>query len=214
MAFSDFKTVFDVSAKFGTKIDKANLFPSVPPLQLTEAYLDDLKFAMQTKKPNPSEISLSENFIAPMLRYVTRRHYHITYWSREYFLKVDEVLSGTPDYLFSYTESPTAMMMGMPLICVAEAKVDDFVGAWGQALAEMIACQQLFPDLEIYGFTTNGTTWEFGKLEKNRFLQELNSYSISTQAPQIAGILDWIFTEVVSKAEQYMVKHPAKAWNE
>ncbi len=100
------------------------------------------------------------------------------------------------------------MMMGMPLVCVAEAKIDDFVGAWGQALAEMVACQKLTPELVIYGFTTNGTTWEFGKLAGNIFTQELNSYTISTQSPQIAGILDWIFGDAVKQAEAYMAKNP------
>lgn len=208
MAFSDFKTVFDVSAKFGTRIDKGELFQSVSPIELESYYLNDLKFALQIKKPNPSEISISENFISPMLRYVTRRHYHITYWSREYTLKYDEVLQGTPDYLFSYTESPTAMMMGMPLVCVAEAKIDDFVGAWGQALAEMVACQKLYPELKVYGFTSNGETWQFGKLVDNTFIQNLVAYTISNDAPKIAGILDYIFTDAVKQAEAILAKNP------
>jgi hypothetical protein len=209
MAFSDFKTVFDVSAKYGTKIDKAKIFGKISALELSEAFIKDLEYSLLSKKPSPSEISISENFIAPMIRYVAQRHEHITYWSREYNLKADDILYGTPDYLFSYTEKITSMMMGMPLICVAEAKIDDFVGAWAQALAEMVACQKLYPALMIYGFTSNGEFWQFGKLDNNVFSQDLNSYSISTQTSQIAGILDYIFGDAVQQAEAYLAKNPA-----
>lgn len=210
MAFSDFKTVFDVSAKFGTRIDKAEIFQNILIKEMDQYYLNELKYALFTKKPNPSEISISENFISPMIRYVAQRHHHITYWSREYLLKVDEALCGTPDYLFSYIEKLSSMMMGMPLICVALAKLDDLVAAWAQALAEMVACQMLYPGLVVYGFTGNGETWQFfSKLEKNTFIQEINSYTISTQAAQIAGTLDYIFKDAVKQAEAILAKNPA-----
>ncbi len=42
----------------------------------------------------------------------------------------------------------------------------------GQALAEMVACEKLFPKLVVYGWATNGDSWQFAKLENNVFIQD------------------------------------------
>ncbi len=211
MAFSDFKNVFEVSAKYGTRIKKDMLFDKIShKFVIPDLYMEDLQYALDNKKPLPSEISVSENFISPMIRLVARKHPHVTHWSREYEMRADDMLCGKPDYLFSYREDVKEVMYGMPLVCVAEAKIDDFVGAWGQALAEMVACQKLFPSLVIYGWATNGDTWQFAKLENNVFIQHEISYSLSSEPDKIAGILDYIFTTVVKGAEEYLVKNPQK----
>src|SRR5436309_8001982 len=56
--------------------------------------------------------------------------------------------------------------MDRPYLLVVEAKKDDFSRGWGQCLAAMLAAQKLNaqPDHPIYGITTNGRFWEFGKL--------------------------------------------------
>jgi hypothetical protein len=204
MAFSDFKSVLEVSAKYQIIIDKASLFHQAEPLSLPDLFMEDLDYALKIKKPAPSEIALSENLISPMIRFVARRHQNLTYWSREYDLKYDDVLFGTPDYLFSYTQKPSMPMIGFPLVCVAEAKTDNFVTAWGQALAEMVACAKLFPEIIIYGFITNGETWQFGQLENNTFTQDEGTYSITENPTKIAGILDWIFTSAIKQAKTYL----------
>ncbi len=204
MAFSDFKSILDVSEKYNTILETGELFDKVPVLELPNYLIEDLAFSFTLKKPSPSEIAMSENFISPMIRFVTRRHPNLTYWSREYDLRFDDILYGTPDYLFSYTEKQSRVTRNNPLICVAEAKIDNFTNAWGQALAEMLACQKLFPDMIIYGFTTNGLSWEFGKLENNLFIQDTGTYSISENPTQIAGILDWIFADAVIQAKRHL----------
>ncbi len=128
----------------------------------------------------------------------------MAFWSREFNLEADEKLCGTPDYLFSYTEKQTILSRTMPLVCVSEAKVDNFTTAWGQTLAEMVACQKLYPDMVIYGFASNGSSWEFGKLDNNVFTQDTNSYNITTQTEKIAGLLNHIFTEAVGEAEKHL----------
>jgi hypothetical protein len=87
---------------------------------------------------------------------------------------------------------------------VSEAKVDNFTLAWGQTLAEMVACQKIYPTMVIYGFASNGEFWQFGKLENNVFTQDTNSYSIASQTEKIAGLLNYIFTEAVGEAEKYL----------
>ncbi|MFY7789119.1 MAG: hypothetical protein ACOVQA_14730 [Thermoflexibacteraceae bacterium] len=207
MAFSDFKTIFDVANSYQTTLTKRFLFQGVSPMKLSSEFMEDLAYCLDMKKPNPSEIALSENLISPIIRYVGRQHRNIVIWSREYDLKVDDKLFGTPDYLFSYTEQPDTISNTMPLVCVSEAKVDNFTMAWGQTLAEMVACQQLYPSMTIYGFASNGEVWQFGMLDKNVFIQDKNSYSIATQAEQIAGLLNHIFTQAVQEAKKYLGKN-------
>ena len=204
MAFSDFKTIFDVSEKYDIELSKSDMFSHIPVVPLPDLFMEDLNYSLANKKPNPSEIAVSENLISPIIRYIARKHTHIITWSREFDLRADDMLCGTPDYLFSYTSKPNFLSRNMPLICVSEAKVDNFTMAWGQTLAEMVACQKLYPDMVIYGFASNGTSWEFAKLDNNIFTQDTNTYSIANQAEKIAGLLNYIFTEAVGEAEKHL----------
>ncbi len=205
MAFSDFKNTLEVAQKYGLRINKMAFLPNIG-LEIPLFLIEDFQYSLKLQKPNPSEIAVSENLISPMTRFVAKKHPKIIPWSREYYLEVDKDLVGTPDYLFSYTPYPHEIVLGNPLICVSEAKIDDFVKAWGQTLAEMVACQKLFPLLTVYGWATNGDIWQFGKLENNIFTQHSESFSITKNAEQIAGILDWIFTESVQNAEAFLAK--------
>jgi hypothetical protein len=204
MAFSDFKSVFDVARRYQTALKRTSFLDEVATFPLPDWFMEDLNFSLRIKKPAPSEIAISENFISPLIRFSVKKHPNLNYWSREYDLKYDEELYGTPDYIFTYTESIDTLMMDFPLVCVAEAKIDNFVTAWGQTLAEMVACQKLFPDMIIYGFATNGETWQFGKLENNIFTQDEGTYSITENPTKIAGILDWIFTDAVKQAKKHL----------
>ncbi len=206
MAFSDFKSIFDVESSYQTVLKKDNLFSHVPIMTLPDWFMEELEYSLKTKKPNPSEIAISENLISPIIRHIARKHQHINIWSREYDLRADDKLYGTPDYLFSYTEDQNTVSKTMPLICVSEAKVDNFTLAWGQTLAEMLACQKIYTNMVLYGFASNGESWQFGKLDNNIFTQDTNSYNIASQADKIAGLLNYIFIEAVGEAERYLGK--------
>ncbi|TAD98453.1 MAG: hypothetical protein EAZ97_10780 [Bacteroidetes bacterium] len=207
MPFSDFKNIEDVSKKYKTSLGKGRFTKSISEKPLPDWFMEDLEYSLTQKKPRSSEIAISENFISPLLRFVARQHLHLVYWSREYDFNIDADLCGTPDYVFSYTKKPEIIDFNMPLVCVAEAKVEKFAEAWGQVLAELVACQKLFPEMTLYGFATNGEIWQFGKLENTLFTQDIDSYSISNDAPKITGILDWVFTQAVLQAEKYLAKN-------
>jgi hypothetical protein len=87
---------------------------------------------LKTKKPNPSEIAISESLISPIIRYIALKHQHINFWSREFDLLYDDKRCGTPDYVFCYTEEQATLSYSMPLVCVSEAKVDNFTTVWGK----------------------------------------------------------------------------------
>jgi hypothetical protein len=204
MAFSDFKSIGDVARDYQTVLEKDNIFVNIPLMPLPEWFMTDLNYSLKTKKPNPSEIAICENLISPIIRYIAQKHIHINFWSREFDLRADDKLYGIPDYLFTYTEKQARISNTTPIICVSEAKVDNFTTAWGQTLAEMVACQKLYPDMVIYGFASNGEMWQFAKLDNNIFTQDTNSYNITTQTEKIAGLLNHIFTEAVGEAEKHL----------
>ncbi len=204
MAFSDFKSTVDVARDYETVLKKKDLFAFVPNMALPEWFIEEMKYSLKAKKPNPSEISISESLISPIIRHIALKHQHINFWSREYNLQYDDKLYGTPDYVFCYTEDQDTLSYTMPIVCVSEAKVDNFTMAWGQTLAEMVACQKLYPDMVIYGFASNGDSWQFAKLDNNIFTQDTNTYNIANQTEKIAGLLNHIFTEAVGEAEKHL----------
>ncbi len=210
MAFSDFKNPLDVAQKYGLLVTKNNFLSTNLTMPLSAYFLDNLHYMISMQKPNPSEIALSESLIFPMIGLVAKRHPHLMFWSREYYIEADADLCGTPDYLFSYRERTDSIVLGTPLVCVSEAKVEKFGEAWAQTLAEMFAIQKLGFDFPIYGWATNGSVWEFGKLESTIFTQHPISYSIGKNPEQIAGILDWIFTEAVRHAEDFLARKKAE----
>jgi len=90
----------------------------------------------------------------------------LTLWSHVP-LTWDADLCGVPDYLVTRRSPLGPMIFDPPYVfLVIEAKKDDFARAWGQCLAAMLAAQKLNPaaDRTLFGATTNGRSWEFGRL--------------------------------------------------
>jgi hypothetical protein len=133
--------------------------------------------------------------IAPVLNNIWLKHPKLNLWT-EKFIKADEKLQGRPDYLVSPLDRKQYEVLSLPIIILVEAKQDNFTLGWGQCLAEMLACQKLnkSEDIIIYGIVSTGQSWEFGKLEKDIFINDSNSYSISN-LPQTLNIVNYIFEE-------------------
>ena len=73
----------------------------------------------------------------------------------------DELFNGTADYLIA----PKQDFLSTPLLCVVEAKKDDFEQGRLQCLAEMRACRwnnlQQKLQLDLWGIVTNADVWRF-----------------------------------------------------
>jgi hypothetical protein len=104
-----------------------------------------------------------------------------------------EDTSGTVDYLLG----PKKRYLENPLLCVVEAKKDDFLQGEAQCLVEMQACQwsnaQSQYAVEIYGIVTNGEVWKFYRMNGAAVYETL-PYSIG-DLPRLLGILDWVFQQ-------------------
>lgn len=115
---------------------------------------------------------------------------HLKIW-KEAALQTDS-LTGIVDYLIA----PQGKVYQTPLLCVIEAKKDDFEKGLAQCLIEMYACllfnqpQHQFP---IYGIVTNASLWQFYYLDLDKNCYESPAYSES-QIADILGILHKILT--------------------
>ncbi len=105
-----------------------------------------------------------------------------------------DTLKGVADYLIT----PRQAYIETPLLCVAEAKKDDFVRGAAQCLAEMVACRQNNQSagykIDIFGIVSNGQDWKFYKLTQTPEIFETPPYD-RTYLPELLGVLDAICAE-------------------
>ncbi|HAO22857.1 MAG TPA: hypothetical protein DCQ37_21835, partial [Desulfobacteraceae bacterium] len=77
-------------------------------------------------------------------------------WSHVRFdVSPEEGLAGIPDFIIA-PASDIGTTFEKPVICVAEAKRENFNEGWAQAIAEMVASQRFNGDenIEIFGIVT------------------------------------------------------------
>lgn len=103
-----------------------------------------------------------------------------------------DVVAGEVDYLVAERKA----YLEAPLVCIIEAKKDDFEQGLAQCLVEMQACQwnnaQLGKVITIFGIVTNGEGWKFYRLDPNNQVYETVLYSMSDLS-SVLGILHEIF---------------------
>ena len=102
-----------------------------------------------------------------------------------------EVAVGNVDYLIAENKE----YLEAPLLCIIEAKKDDFEQGLAQCLVAMQACaqnNQSFDLINIWGIVTNGETWRFYKLMVTGEVFESLPYSIG-ELGVVLGILSHIF---------------------
>ena len=119
-------------------------------------------------------------------------HKKLKVW-KEAILNTDTT-TGVADYVIA----PKRAYMATPLLCVAEAKKDDFAKGRVQCLGEMAACrwsnQQRGLDIDIYGIVSNGQNWQFYRLTRAGEIFETGSYTTEF-LPELLGALDTICAE-------------------
>lgn len=110
-------------------------------------------------------------------------------------------LTGSADYLIA----PKRAYLDTPLLCVVEAKRDDFEEGLTQCLAEMLACQWnnrkkgFFTD--VFGIVSNGEGWKFYWLKQSGEVFETGEYAM-TSLSALLGILDYVCAECASRVPQ------------
>ncbi|RLC15113.1 MAG: hypothetical protein DRI57_13405, partial [Deltaproteobacteria bacterium] len=179
MAFSDFKNISEVQQRYNIKY-KEIFFIEAQEIQPSENFVKDFEFYKENMDVFSSEASRSEVIISPMLREVYKKyHENYSFWIQK-SISCDDILCGTPDYIFSGKSELGKTVLEKPIVIILEAKRNDFEQGWGQCLAELVASQKINDDAEctVYGIVTDGNLWQFGKLEKNCFFKNKENFTV------------------------------------
>jgi hypothetical protein len=200
MPFTSYASVGDVVVAHHVQ-PRRQPFITPLPLPLSDYFREELDITLSLVPFDGSEYAACETLIYPLLREAWRPFRNaLSIWSHP-TISCDADLCGTPDYVVSRTSQFGPFVMGVPYVLVVEAKKDDFVRGWGQCLAAMLAVQKLnnAPDQTLFGISTNGRGWEFGKLRGNVFTQEPRTHSLS-DLDGLAAALHFVFAECREQA--------------
>lgn len=213
-SFSDFKTQNDVETTLGLSIELKDLTPEkeaepVPPSnRLIEA------IAGAAVWPAVSEFVLRETLISPVLTdiyWAYKDKLTIFSWAElQYEPQNDQkiagevALKGVCDYLVGgkpYMNRPKA-----PILCVVEAKKENFDTGTYQCAAELYAARltNLRADLAYpfyFGAVSTGRDWTFIKLEGDILTRDKHFYSIEN-LPRLLGVWHWVLDRQIASFPQ------------
>ena len=123
---------------------------------------------------------------------IAPNHPNLKVW-KEVSLNTDTTI-GVADFVVA----PKRAYLANPLLCVAEAKKDDFAKGRVQCIAEMAACRwsnrQRGLEVEMFGIVSNGQAWQFFKLDLSGEIFESGLYTTEF-IPVLLGALDYLFGE-------------------
>ena len=191
MPYGKFESIAEVARKFEITVSGSASFverakitiPDYDFSRIEKKLIDELNFI--------NEVTICERIISPILEQVSDQYELLKIWSHvPYNVDQEKGLVGEPDYLVA----PKTKYgdMGVPPLCIVEAKKDNFEEGWTQALAEMVAAS-LQGREECYGIVTTGNTWAFGKLEKQVFTRDPKKFSATVNLQEIFDVLNWVF---------------------
>jgi hypothetical protein len=205
MAFTSFTCVDDVVKKYKLTFVQGPLLPpdpTAPPFD--DHFRGELAFNLR-KLP----IGRSEVLLFPILREVWKPYSDDLALFTHEGLTFDDDLTGTPDYFVCKVSEYGQTIPDVPVLLIAEAKLDDFERAWGQCSAAMLAAQKLnqTPDVPVYGIATNGRAWEVGQLLGRELVIDPLSTALS-ELDLLAQRLHAVFRAVRAQAVAH-VRAPA-----
>lgn len=194
MPYGTFTSVAEVARKFDITVSGSASFverseiaiPAYDYIRIEKKLLDELNFI--------NEVTICERIISPILELVSEQYASLKLWSHvPYNVDQERGLVGEPDYLVA----PKTKYgdMGVPPLCIVEAKKDNFAEGWTQALAEMVAASFQGADT-CYGIVTTGNTWAFGKLEQQVFTRDPKKFSATVDLQEVFDVLNWVFGKI------------------
>jgi len=196
MSFSQFKNIAEVQKEYKIKYEEG-IFISTLDIVVPQAFIEEFRFNKENIDIFSSEASRSELIISPLLREIYKRHSkNYSFWIKKP-ISFNEVLSGTPDYIFSKRSALGKTVLETPIVIVVEAKKNDFEQGWGQCLAELVASQKINNNEtnSVYGVVTDGNLWQFGRLQEHLFTKNEKNYTIDNMQ-ELFGALEHLATLV------------------
>jgi len=162
----------------------------VPPLAPTEALLTHLNrlSVFDLTRSEAAKVLLIDALVAEAVFL----HPGLKVWKSEPL--ESDTLVGVADYLIA----PKRAYVETPLLCVVEAKRDDFEQGRVQCVAELAVCrwnnQQQKLDLDVYGIVSNGQGWVFYKLTREGAVFETGLFT-TQDLPKLLGALNHVCAE-------------------
>lgn len=199
MPFPDYATIGDVALAYRITV-RDEKFVTLLERPISDVLREELAFAENYAAYKRSEAAVRENLIYPILKEVWKSYLQdLMLWSQEP-LRYDADLSGIPDYTVGRRSPFGREVVEPPYIVVVEAKRDDPESGWSQCLAALLAAQKLnnLPELTLYGITTNGRYWEFGKLEHALFTRETQVF-VWSRPEELCAALHFVFEQCQSQ---------------
>jgi hypothetical protein len=199
MPFTDYATIGDVAVAYQITLH-GEKFVMLRELPISDRLREDLDFVENHVAYSRSETALRENLIYPILKEVWKSYLQdLMLWSQEP-LRYDANLAGVPDYMVGPLSPLGPWVVQPPYIIVIEAKRDDFERGWAQCLAALLAAQKLnnLPELTLYGITTNGRSWEFGKLKDTTFTKDAQVF-VWSRPEELCAALHFVFEQCRSQ---------------
>jgi hypothetical protein len=194
MPFSSYSSLGETVKEFQVYYREDNFIQELP-LPISEYFREDLDLMMREAMVDNSEYAICENLIYPVLKEIWKSYRErFLIWSHQ-ALKCDNSLTGFPEYILARRSPFGKVVFDKPYLLLVEAKQDKFDAAWGQCLAEMIAAKELNEKpIIVYGITSNGVGWQFGKLEGNTFTLNQRPYTIY-ELDTLFAILNFMFQQ-------------------
>jgi len=193
MPYGKFKTYEEVATTFEIKLKEQN-FVQEKSLNI-ESILFEYVAKNLTRRVNYiSEAAICETIISVILN-IVKEKYELAVWSHVSFdVSEQDGLVGVPDYLIAPV-SDIGTTYEKPVICIIEAKKDNFIEGWAQVLATMVAAQKFNQNKEnpVFGIVTTGDIWKFGQLQNNILTMDTVSYSATENLQKLFNIINWVF---------------------
>ncbi len=205
ITFGSFENLSSVCEFFQCKINKKK-FVKQNEFKIDEYFYNNMLEEFNDDKNFGNEYAICESIIRPILAKVSKKS-NLPFWSHYKFevsMCPEFKLAGEPDYIFAIPTVEGGTNFGETLVCLAEAKKDNFIKGWGQVGAEMIAAQKRNKNKEIivYGLVSTGTSWQFGKLEENVFTIDPNTVAAPIDLNKVCNSLSWLFCEARKNADK------------
>lgn len=197
MPYSQFTTIRKAKEAFNlTTVEGDRFMPRLEAIAPSDLLAGTLADTLPIVATSGSEKARSEGIIYPVLLEVRRiLDRKVSLFSGEDFTIEEAIgLNGVCDFILS--RSTEVLEIEAPVVVIVEAKKTDLKSGFGQCIAEMVAAQRFNQAKEkaiptIYGSVSNGTQWQFLKLEQQTVTIDLNIYPLPP-VEQILSFLVWM----------------------
>lgn len=200
MPYGTFRSVSEVARIFDIAVGGSQPFAGKLKVEVPDSDFKRIKNKLADDLNFINETTICERIISPILELVANSYERLKIWSHvPYNVDKEKGLVGEPDYLIA----PRTKYgdMGVPPLCIVEAKKDNFEEGWTQALAEMVAAS-LQGRKTCFSVVTTGNTWDFGKLENRVFIREPRKFSATVDLQEVFDVLNWTFSIAASSLDE------------